>query len=516
MTIFKLKSTVAACAVAALAAGGALAADLRTNISADPAMVDPITYSELIAGDIMGNIYEAFTRLDEGGNVVPALATSWEPLEGNLGFTFHLREGVKFHSGRDFGAKDVKYTLETLLKPGMKGGLNAKYLDVIVGADAVRDGSADELEGIRIIDDHTIEIAFTKPDVLFPIYPIFMMDAGIVDEAGEDWASKASAGTGPFRFVDWKLGQEVYVEKFDDYWGGAPKIDGVRFLVVPDATTSMSMYEAGELDLLYAGPGINRRILSDDSLADETLKAPAAQIRYLAMNQGKYEPFKDIRVRQAVCMSIDKQAMIDGLFSGAALPLNGQVTEGVAGYNPDIAPIPYDPEMAKKLLAEAGYPGGEGLPPVKIQTTEPNKNEHLYYAAQMQEVLGMPAEVEIVERGSHIKAMNAGEVPFFAWGWSAGYPDALYFLSQVWYGPSPYNRGRWQNDAYDALIDEAFTVADNAERYKLYNAAEKILIDDYGTCPTTVRMQIALVKPNVSGVTLSAFRLLPFDKVVIE
>lgn len=512
----KLHRLAASAAVATLLASTAVhSADLRTTIPADPAMVDPITYSELIAGDIMGNIYEAFTGVDENGNVVPMLATSWDALDGNLGFRFHLREGVEFHSGRDFGAKDVKYTLEQLLTPGMKAGLGAEYLDVIVGADKVKDGSATELEGITIVDDHTIEIAFTKPDVLFPIYPIYLMDSGIVGELGADWASKASAGTGPFKFVAWNLGQNVELDAFADYWGGAPAIDGVNFLVVPDANTAMSMYEAGEIDLLNADPLLNRRILTDPSLVDQTLKAPAAQIRFLGMNQNLYEPFKDIRVREAVCLSFDKPAMIEGLYTGAALPLNGQVTEGVAGFNPDIAPIPHDPERARSLLAEAGFPGGDGLPPLKLSTTEPNKNEHLYFASQLQEVLGMPVEVEIVERATHIKAMNAGEVPFFAWGWSAGYPDALYFLSQVWYGPSPYNRSRWQNDDFDALIDQAFATVDNAERYKLYNAAEKILIDDYGTCPLTVRMQIALVKPDVDGVTLSAFRLLPFGDVTI-
>lgn len=511
-----LRKTAALTALAALlAANPLLAADLRTNIVADPAMIDPITYSELIAGDVIGNIYEAFTGLDADGNVEPRLALDWEPLEGNLGFRFNLRQGVKFHSGRPFTARDVKYTMEQLLLPGNKAGLNAAYLKIIVGADKVADGTATELSGITIIDDHTIEIAFTKPDVLFPIYPIYIMDSGIVAEHGADWATKASAGTGPFKFVAWKLGQEVELDAFADYWDGAPKIDGVRFLVVPDDNTAMSMYEAGELDVLYAGEVLNRRILGDAALEAETKKAAAAQIRFLGMNQGLYEPFKDIRVREAVCLSIDKPAMIEGLYSGAALPLAGQMTEGVAGYNPEVKGYAYDPERAKSLLAEAGFPGGAGLPPIKLSTTDPNKNEHLYYASQFQDVLGMPVEVEIVERATHIKAMNAGEVPFFAWGWSAGYPDALYFLSQVWYGPSPYNRSRWMNAEFDKLIDEAFVTVDNAARYDLYAKAEKVLLDDFGTCPLTVRMQLALVKPNVSGVTLSAFRLLPFGDVEI-
>ena len=492
------------------------AAELRTNINADPAMIDPITYSELNAGDVMANVYEGFVGLDKEGNVIPALALSWEAHDDGLGFRFKLRPGVKFHSGRDFGAKDIKYTFEQLLIPGNRGGLNAPYLDTVVGAQAVKDGKTTDLEGVKVVDDLTLDVRFSTADVLFPIYPFYFMDSGIVAEHGADWATKASAGTGPFKFKAWNLGRDVELEAFPGYWRGAPAIDGVRFVIVPSGDTAVSMFEAGELDVVYVDTQSIRRVLKDPQFKDETLTAPAAQIRYLGMNQNLYEPFKDIRVREAICLSFDRNAMIEGLYDGAAFPLYGQVTPGVAGYNPDLPVIPYDPERAKKLMAEAGSPDGKGLPPIKITDTEPSKNDLAYFANQFSTVLGMPVEMEIVERGSHIKRMNAGEVPFFPWGWSAGYPDALYFLSQVWYGPSTYNRSRWQNDEFDTLIDEAKGTADAKTRYGLYNKAEKILLDDWGTCPTTVRMQMALVKPNVEGVSLTPFRFLPFGDVKIK
>ena len=511
-----MKKYLSALAITAALSSTALAAELRTNINADPAMVDPITYSELIAGDVMANVYEGFVALDAEGNVVPALAESWTAHDDGLGFQFKLRPGVKFHSGRDFGAKDVKYTFEQLLIPGNRGGLNARYLNNIVGSKAVKDGETTDLEGVKVVDDHTLDVRFSSPDVLFPIYPFFFMDSGIVDELGDDWATKASAGTGPFSFKEWNIGRNVALEAFPDYWGGAPAIDGVQFLIVPSGDTAVSMYEAGELDLVYADSPTIRRILKDPQFEPDIIKSPAAQIRYLGMNQNLYEPFKDIRVREAVCIGFDRNAMIDGLYQGAAFPLYGQVTPGVAGYNPNLKEIPYDPERAKALLAEAGYPNGEGMPPIKVTSTEPNKNDITYFASQFKEVLGIPVEVEVVERGTHIKRMNAGEVPFFPWGWSAGYPDALYFLSQVWYGPSTYNRSRWQNDDFDALIEKAQGTADEQERYKMYNQAEEILINDWGTCPTTVRMQVALAKPNVEGVALTPFRFLPFGDVKIS
>ena len=476
-------------------------------------MVDPITYSELLSGDVSGNIYESFARLDAEGNVVPSLATSWVAHEDNRGFRFHLRADVPFHSGRTLTAADVKWSLEQLLIPGNRGGLNAKYAASIEGAGAVQSGDTEELSGITAVDELTLDVQFREAEVLFPIYPIYIMDRGVVDEHGDDWWRKVSAGTGPFSFVEWRRGQVVRLEAHDEYWGGRPAIDGVEFLIVPSFETAISMYEAGELDLAVVEQPFTRRVVKDARLEPDLLMTPAAQIQYLGMNQNLYEPFKDIRVREAICRAIDLEGLSRGLFHGTATPLAGQITEGVAGYNPENRPVSYDPERARALLAEAGYPGGEGMPPLAISAPEPNRMELAFYANQLKTELGIPVEVAVVERGTHLAAMNAGQVPFFPWAWSAAYPDGLYFLRDVWYGPSTYNRSRWQNDAFDALIERASETSDNESRYELYHQAEKILLDDWGTCPTIVKMLVALEKPYVEGVTLGAFRFLPFAKV---
>jgi len=476
-------------------------------------MIDPITYSELLSGDVIGNMYESFTALDADGNVVPSLAVSWEPHDDNRGFRFHLRPGVVFHSGRELTSADVKWSLEQLLVPGNRGGLNAKYAASIVGAAAVQAGETTELSGVELVDDLTLDVRFTEAEVLFPIYPIYIMDRGVVEEYGESWPTKVSAGTGPFTFVEWRRGQVVRLAAHDRYWGGRPSIDGVDFLIVPSYETAISMYEAGELDLAVVEQPSTRRVLEDERFADEVLMKPAAQIQYLGMNQSLYEPFRDIRVREAICLSLDLEGLSKGLFYGTTRPLAGQIVEGVAGYNPENRPVPFEPDKARELLAEAGYPGGRGMPPVTISGTEPNRMELAYYANQLQTVLGMPVEVAVVERGTHLHAMNAGQVAFFPWAWSAAYPDGLYFLRDVWYGPSTYNRSRWHNDGFDALIEQASETPDNEARYALYHRAEKILLDDWGTCPTVVRMLVAIKKPYVEGVTLTAFRFLPFADV---
>ncbi len=507
--------------VALLSAAPVLVADaaakvFRVNVVADPAQMDPITYSEIVSGRIIRTIYEGFTANTGDGRNIPALAERWEPLTSGPGFRFHLRRGVVFHSGRPFTARDVKYTFEELLRPGSKSGLGATYLTTVAGAKEMKDGTAKELAGVKIIDDHTLEVSFIKPDVLFPIYPFYFMDSGITAEHGADWMTKVSAGTGPYKFKSWKRGTSVDLAAHSGYWGGAPKIEGVSFLIVPSADTALSQYDAGELDFVDVYASGFRRVLRDERYAKELIRVPRAQSTYLGMNQNLYAPFKDKRVREAISIAIDRPGMVRGLYGGAAFPLYGVVTPGMPGATPNLPTIPYDPERAKKLMAEAGYPDGKGLPPVDISSTEASKDELTYYASQFQRVLGMPVNVKVVERATFIRAMNAGEVAFFPWGWTADYPDAAYYLSQMWYGPSPYNRPRWKNAEYDKLIEEALGVADDTARFALYNKAEKILLDDWGMAPVPMPAVLGLRKPNVRGATLTPFGFSSFAKIEID
>jgi oligopeptide transport system substrate-binding protein len=488
----------------------------NVNVVADPAQLDPITYSEIVSGRIIRNVYEGFTTISEAGRNEPALAERWEPLATGHGFRFHLRKGVTFHSGRPFAARDIKFTFEELLRPGKRGGLGASYLGNIIGSKEFRDGAAAEVTGVKVVDDHTLDVAFTKPDVLFPIYPFYFMDSGIIAEHGAEWMTKVSAGTGPFKFRQWRRGVAVDLDANAAYWGGAPKIAGVSFRIVPNVDTALAQYDAGELQFVDVYAAGLRRVLRDTRYAKELIRVPRAQSTYLGMNQNLYAPFRDIKVREAVSLAIDRNAMIRGLYGDAAFPLNGVVTPGMPGFNPALPELKFDPERAKRLMAEAGFPEGRGLPPVEVSGTEAFKDELTYFANQFNRVLGMPVTVKLVERATHIRSMNAGEVAFFPWGWTADYTDAAYYLSQMWYGPSAFNRPRWKNAEYDRLIEEALTIADDQKRYALYHRAEKVLMDEWGMAPVPMTASIGLRKPNVRNVTLTPFGFSSFHRIEID
>ena len=515
----KLRAVVTALlcgALLAFAGGAAEAKTLRVNLNADPAQIDPITQSELNAQWVIWNMYEGFTTVTPDGKVMPALATSWTKLPEGNGWRFKLRENVKFHSGRLFTAKDVKYTFEALLKPGANAGLSAPYLAKVVGADDVKSGKATDLVGVKIVDDHTVDVVFTKLDVLFPIYQFYFMDSGIVAEQGADWMTKVSAGTGPFMFKGWKRGTSVDLVANPNYWGGKPKIDGVQFLIIPKSDTAISQYDAGELDFVRLEEDSYRRVLNDPAYKDQLVRAPRAQVRYMGMNANLYAPFKDKRVREAISLSLDRAAMIKGLYNGAATQINGQTVPGIPGYNPDLPPLKFDPERAKALLAEAGYPGGKGMPPIEIQCTEIYKDEITYYANQLGRVLGMQVTPKLVERATFIKSMNAGEVAFFPWGWTADYPDAMTFLGEMWYSKSPFNRARWSNPEFDKLIDQAQAETEDGKRFDLYHQAEKVLMADWATAPLPATENLGLRKPNVKNVIMTPFGYYPFTQAEIQ
>jgi ABC-type transport system substrate-binding protein len=464
----------------------------------------------------MTHVYESLTTLDEDGNVVPGLATSWHTSEDGMSASFILRRGVRFHSGREFTAADVKWTFEQALTPAKKGGLMVDSLRSIQGADAMLAGRAESLSGFTLIDDYSFIVNFSSPTVIFPLFELIIVDSGIEKEYGEDWSQKVSAGTGPFRFEAWQRGVSVGLIAFEGYWKGAPKIDGVTFYVVQNIETTLSMYEAHELDLVYVPQAAARNVRRDPRFTGQLIEKAAAQVRYLALNQSQYPPFRDKRVREAISISIDREAIAYGLFGGAAIPLYGQIAPDFPGYDESMPVIEYDPVRAKQLMIAAGHADGRGLPELVIQGTHQDKSLLAFYADHLKKTLGFPITARIVERGTHIRQLNSGTVAMFPWGWTADYADPSTFLRDLYHSKSKWNRSRYVNPEFDALLDEAMTTASDSERFAIYGRANRVLMADFGVVPTTVRVQIAIRRPEVGGIKLTAMGFMPFYDVTMH
>ena len=516
VSMTKFRRLLAAGVIACSLGLSAQAKTFRVNVVGDPAQMDPITYSEITSGRIMKNVYEGFTDVTPEGKIVPALAESWEPLPSGPGFRFHLRPGVLFHSGRKFSARDVKYTFEELLRPGGRGGVNATYLDGVVGAKELRAGTATELAGARIVDDTTLDVAFIKPGRAVPDLPVHVHGQRDGRRAGAGLDDTRLRRHRSLQVPPMAAGRFRRSGRQQGVLGGAPKIDGVSFLIVPSADTSLAQFDAGELDFVDVF-----RFRVPPRIARRALQEPSHPGAARAIHLPRHEP--------EPVSAVPRQAGARGGFARhrpaghdtrsvwrGRVPIERRDHAGDAGLRPDLAGAEIRPRPGARADGGGGFPGGKGLPPVDITSTDAFKDEITYYANQFNRVLGMPVSVKVVERATHIRAMNAGEVAFFPWGWTADYPDALYYLSQMWYGPSPYNRARWKNAEYDALIEQAQTVADNAARYAIYAKAERVLMNDWGMAPVPMPASIALRKPNVHNVTLTPFGFSTFKDIVID
>jgi peptide/nickel transport system substrate-binding protein len=486
--------------VAVLAAGCVFlqtpsqAKDLRTNINADPEMIDPITFSALIAGDVLRNVYEGFTDGGRTGKPLPALATKWEPHPDNLGWRFELRKGVKFHTGKPFTAKDVKASFEALLAPGSKAGLQLQYLQRVEGAKEVQAGTSKDLTGIKVVDDNTLDVRFTAPDILFPIYPFMIFDTSVVAEKGPNWFNEVSAGTGPFKFVEWRRGQDVKLAAFKDYWGGAPAIDGIRFIIVPSEETAITMYEAGELDVLKVeSTDLNRRIMRDDKLKAQAQTTAAAQITYLGMNQNLFAPFKDKRVREAFYKAIDIETIKSRVMRGMSTPAALMIAPQLFSRAGDFVRPKYDVDGAKKLLADAGYPNG-----FEVGMDCPN-DRYVNDEAICQAAVGMLARAGgKVNLMAQPKAQYFGKVlksgnyntSFYLLGWTPGTFDShnvLFDIEGCRNDPNSSrgesNLGNFCNKQHDELTDKILVESNKEKRDQMIKEAFQTTFDEYGYIP---------------------------------
>ena len=433
---------------------------------------------------IFDRLVEA-TSVGEGqSEIIPGLAESWEISDDGLVYTFHLRQGVKFHNGEDFSAEDVKYTFERMLWPET-GALNQDFITPIKGAQAVMNGETRDLEGIRIVDEYTIEMTLSEPFGAFlaslatPGCSIYHKET--TEAAGKDFGlvPEKTIGTGPYIASKWVLNDEKLVVRNDNYWRGTPPLDGISWKVVPDADTMRMMFESGELDLFdcdYAPTQITY-FMNEPKYQDNIVSGPRVGIYYYTFNQN-IEPFDDVRVRKAVQMAIDRQGILDALFDGQGEVLSGIMPPGLVGYNPDLPEIPYDPEAAKALLAEAGYPDGFEMTITQESNSPDTLARNELVQAMLAEV-GIKVIIDQVDEATWYAVRAEGELPMYTTSWSADYNDPDNFFYTFFAPENTVKRSfNFHNEELSQRVVNARAITDNDERMAEYQALEKAIIQD--------------------------------------
>ncbi len=320
---------------------------LRVAVPTFPNSLDASIASERNAQNVAWQMFDSLVWANDKNVIEPALATDWEVSEDGTEYTFHLREGVTFHNGEPFNAEAVVYSWERGIQPEIE------WSDRWARADSV-----------EAIDEYTVRITTEEPDPL--LLGIMAQHWNIVppvytEEVGNDEFGAAPVGTGPFKFVEWVREDRIILDANEDYWReGLPKVDRVVYRPIPEASTRMAAIQTGEVDIVNRLTAEQAGALEDvDGVTVVTY--PVDRVFYIAFNNltsGQGEPTENKLVRQAMNYAVDRQAIIDSLFEGHAQLATGFMTESNLGYDDSIEPYPYDPEMARELLAEAGYPDG--------------------------------------------------------------------------------------------------------------------------------------------------------------
>lgn len=497
----------------------------RYPIVTNPTTLDPFTVQDGDTIDLLMQVFEGLVTWNEHNEIVGLLAESWEITDGGRGYVFKLKPNVKFHDGSILTAHDVKWSWERALGPNLESPVAKSYMDDVVGAMALIEGRASELRGVTVIDDLTLKVMIDMPRPYFLgklTYPCFyVVPKDKVPSDREIARVEEMIGTGPFRAESYEPDQLTVLAAFDDYHLGRPKIDRIERPVIKDAVTRLNKFRAGEIDLCPLERQDLAAVEQDEKLKGQLHFFDRAATWYIGMAQTKNPVLRDRRVRQALMMAVDREQIVKVNLGGVNHVANSILPIGVMGYRPDAQPLPFDVARARELLAEAGYPNGEGFPTLELAYREERPDIRIVAeaaASMLGENLGIRIRLRAYEWVALLDKHTKGDLELFHMRWGADYLDPQNFLSLLM-ATYPYgaeNTIGYSNAEFDRLCREADSLMDPARRKELYAQAEDIVLQEGPWIPIYFQRDIELISPRVRGVRHSLFGHLPHINVSLE
>lgn len=493
---------------------------LRYALQTAPTRLDPAEVQDGDTIDMLFQVFEGLVQWNEKNEIVPNLAESWTLSDDGRTYTFRIRDNVYFHAPfrRKLTAQDFVYSLTRALKAPVA----LTYLNDIVGAADVASGKAGALAGVKALDNRTLQITIDKRKPYFLgklTYPCaYAVCREAIEKNGGVFDEKTMIGTGPFVMKEYRSGYSVTLAANPDYHGGRPILDGIERPILTDTNARQTKYESGGADITDVQRSDLDRIKADPQLSAQLKEFPRAAIWYLGMNPKAYKPFQDRRVRRAFAMAVNKDELIRLALKGTATKAEGIVPPGLPGHDDRFAGLAYDPAAAAKLLAEAGYPGGRGMPKLTIYYRQGMKQVEdgvMAIRDDLKRNLGVEADVQQVEWSQFLKQLNSKTVPCAHVRWAADYLDPQNFLSVLLRTGSWENNFNYSNPEFDKLCDQADVEPNSAKRMELYRRAERIAVDDAPWICLYFQRDLELHKPYVKGIRDSLMGHLPHTTTTV-
>ena len=448
---------VGACAKSESRSSGVVSAAIDTN----PVSLDPRVATDALSLHVIGLLFNGLVRVDEHFQIIPDLAERWgQPDEQT--YIFHLRRGVRFHHGRELTAEDVRYTFESLKTVG---SAHAAILE--------------ELQKIQVLDRY--RVAFHLKRSFGPI--LYHLTMGIVpaDRARGEGFGQEPVGTGPFQFNRWEQDDRVEVKAFADYFDGKPRIERLSLRVIPDATIRFFELKKGTIDLLLGSLPPEVMPLVEALPGIQVARVPSSNYTYLGFNL-RDPILSDVRVRRAIAHAIDREGLIVHLLRGQAIPATGLLSPQHWAYEPHVKIFPYDPEKARRLLDNAGYPAQGGMRfRLTFKATTSELSRAIAEAIQYQlSQVGIRVEIRSYEWGTFYADIKSGNFQLYVLTW-VGITDPDYYhyiFHSASVPPQGANRGHYHDAEVDRLLVAGRETADWSKRKAAYRRIQQILAQD--------------------------------------